>query len=82
MKLTPEQDNLINELAADLKPMVSKIEAGIKTTQNNYGRYGGLLAQLAHGNKLNAKVIGIALVRAGANAQGVADGLKMSFGDI
>ena len=54
-----------------------EIESGIKTTQNNYGRYGGLIAQLSKGDKGVANIIALALIKAGANSLGVNNGLKL-----
>jgi len=75
--MTPEQTKLISDLAADLKPMVKDIEAGIPTTQNNYGRYGSLISQLSKGDKRVGAIIALALIEAGANRVGVQNALKL-----
>ena len=75
--MNEKQIQLINDLANDFKPVVREIESGIKTTQNNYGRYGGLIAQLSKGDKGVANIIALALIKAGANSLGVNNGLKL-----
>ena len=75
--MNEKQIQLINDLANDFKPVVREIESGIKTTQNNYGRYGGLIAQLSKGDKGVANIIALALIKAGANSIGVNNGLKL-----
>ncbi len=69
--------SLIDDIAKMMAPLVKEIEDGIKTTQNNYGRYGALLSQFSKGDKSKAKVISLALIKAGANVQGVENGLKL-----
>jgi hypothetical protein len=75
-QLTEKQETLVNGLADDFRPLVKKIEASIATTQNQYGRYGQLLAQFSKGDPVIAKVIMLALERAGANPQGLRDGFR------
>ena len=77
MKLSPKQQQFVTECAADFKPLVMKIESGIATTQNHYGKYGAVISQLSKGNKNAAGFIALALVEAGANRLGVAYGLKL-----
>jgi hypothetical protein len=74
--LTEKQETLVNGLADDFRPLVSKIESSIATTQNHYGRYGQLLAQFSKGDRTVAQVIFLALERAGANSQGLRDGFR------
>jgi hypothetical protein len=75
--LTEKQEELVKGLAEDFRPLVKKIEASIATTQNHYGRYGQLLAQFSKGDPVVAKVILLALERAGANTQGLSDGFRI-----
>ena len=75
--MNEKQIQLITDLAADFKPIVAEIEGGIKTTQNNYGRYGALLNQLSKGDKRIAGILALALIKAGANSVGVNNGLKL-----
>lgn len=73
--MTPAQSALVAELAADLKPIVAEIEQSIATTKNHYGRYGAILSHLSGGDKLKTAVIFLAMQTAGANSQGLRDGL-------
>jgi succinyl-CoA synthetase alpha subunit len=79
--LTQEQKNkvsaLINDLAEMFKPMVKEIEGGIAITKDNYGRYGALISQLSKGNAGTAKLMAASLIKAGANAAGVTNGLNL-----
>ena len=68
---------LIDGLAEDLKETVMKIEARPMTTKDHYGDYGALLSQVSGGNKNKAGLIALALVKAGANRNGVSYGLKL-----
>jgi hypothetical protein len=77
--MTPQLAKLITDLATDFKPEVEKIESGIKTTQNNYGRYMSLISTLSKGNKQHAILFSLALNEAGANRQGVADAMRILF---
>ena len=80
MKLTKEKETeLIMQLAEDVAPFVREVESGIKTTRNNYGRYGAMLTRLSKGNKKMAMILGYAMMQAGANGQGVHDALQAFF---
>lgn len=68
---------LINSLADDVKPEVQRIETKLATTQNHYGDYMTLISTASNGNRQIGKVLSLALVKAGANAQGVASALKV-----
>lgn len=68
---------LINGLAEDFKPLVQEIEGGLATTQHNYGRYGAVISQFSQGKAGTAKIIAAALIKAGANATGVNNGLNL-----
>ena len=79
--LTPEEkkaklDQLISDLAGDLKPEVDKIEASPKTTKDHYGRYGAILTTVSGGNR---NIIALALIKAGANENGVKSALAVFF---
>ena len=70
--LPPEKVKLIKELSEVLKPTVQEIEnKKIKTTKNNYGMYLSLMSNRGSENKGVAKIIGLALIHAGANYNGV-----------
>ena len=79
--LTQEQKqkvaDLINGLAEDFKPIVRDTEAKPETTQHHYGDYGGIISSLSKGKAGAAKIIAAALIKAGANATGVTNGLNL-----
>jgi hypothetical protein len=75
-QMTAAQIAMIPDLANDLRPTVAKIESSIPTTRGHYGRYGSLLSQLSNGNATSAAILVLALIEAGANAQGAKDGFK------
>jgi hypothetical protein len=77
MKLTLEQQKLIDSLAEDLASFVEHIEAKPETTQNHYGDYGVALNSLSGGSKGKASIIALALVKAGANRDGVLNAYKL-----
>jgi hypothetical protein len=75
MKMTKEKETeLIMQLAEDVAPFVRDVESGIKTTRNNYGRYGMMLTRLSKGNRKMAYILGYA-----ASGQGVNDALRAFF---
>lgn len=74
-----KMEALIDDLANDFKPIVADIEKGIKTTQNNYGRYMSVLSQLGKGNRDHTNLFALALIKAGANRQGVGSAIKILF---
>lgn len=76
--MDPKIAELITSLAADFKDDVAKIEGGIKTTQNHYGRYMALLSTMNQ-NKTTTHILALALIEAGANRQGVLDAYKIMF---
>lgn len=64
-------------MAEELKPEVLKIEGGIKTTQNNYGRYMSLILQLTETIPQSSyEFWALTLIYAGANKRGVTDALR------
>lgn len=77
---TPEAkeklNTLIDQLADDLRDSVKEIEKSIPSTQNNYGRYMALLGQLSGNNRKTASILAAAMIRAGANTQGVRDAMQ------
>ena len=69
-------EKIVNALVPDLKPEVDRIEASVATTKGHYANYGQLLSVVGKGDKNKTRIVALALVRAGANKQGVADGLR------
>lgn len=70
-------EKLLSDLADDIKPEVSKIESGIAATQNHYGDYMQILSMFSGNTRI---LIGLALIRAGANKKGVQDALTVLLG--
>ncbi len=69
----------INDMAETLKDAVASIEAtSFPTTKNNYGTYMALMSQFCD-DKGQAKILAVALIKAGANKEGVRAALKVSF---
>ena len=66
---------IVEDLAADFRETVQSIETGIQTTQNHYGNYLTLILQIGETKEVR-QVVALALLKAGANKQGVADALK------
>ena len=80
--MTKEQETkLILDLAQELAPFVKDVESGKipQTTRNSYGTYGQMLTRLSNGKRRGAIILCYALLKAGANAQGVSDALQVFF---
>jgi len=71
-------DEIVANLAADLHPVVTEIEARRPTTRGHYGTYMGLFSRFAD-DIGQARILAMAPKKAGANAQGVDDALRVSF---
>jgi hypothetical protein len=76
MRLKIEQ--VVASLVPDLKPEVARIESSLATTKGHYGDYGGLLTTIAP-SKRKAQIVALALIRAGADKQGVASALQYFY---
>jgi hypothetical protein len=59
----------------DIIELVQRIESKPETTQDHYGDYGTALAKLSGGNKKRAQAVAVVLILAGANPNGVKNGL-------
>jgi hypothetical protein len=75
--LNPVQQKFVDDFAVDpdVVALVAGIEARPATTRNHYGDYGAALSTMSGGRKIVAQLLGLAFVKAGANAQGVSDAL-------
>lgn len=73
--MTIQQQELIDEVVNELRPVVQKIENGMRTTKDLYGEYMSLLASYPVDQR---KIIAILLIKAGANIEGVKWALKLS----
>ena len=71
-------DEVIDSIAATLREVVEEIEASTPTTRGHYARYMVIFSQFAD-DIGQARILAAALKRAGANAQGVEDALRVSF---
>lgn len=68
------------DMVPDLLPIVERQEAKPMTTKGHYGAYMAIIGTLAKGNRTIGLVVAMALKKAGANAQGVNDAFRISFG--
>ena len=87
MKLNSKQQELVKEMAQDMKPsvdkieaLVDKIEASVMTTKNHYGRYMELLSHFK--DSVAKQVICLAMIECGGNAQGIRDAYKLTEGSV
>jgi len=78
-KLPPKVIAVIDDLANDLRPIVKSIENCPMTTRGHYGRYMGIIGNVAKGNRQVGALVAQALIDAGANVQGIKDAFRMSF---
>jgi hypothetical protein len=63
---------IVTDLAKDFGPVVDKIEnTKIKTTKNNYAKYMGFIQEMSKNNEATMVIVGLALIKAGANYNGV-----------
>ena len=69
---------IIDNLADELRKGVAEIETRTSTTRGHYGTYIGLLGQFAD-DLGQARILAKALIQAGANERGVNDALRVSF---
>ena len=67
---------MITDLSVDLAPLVQEIENSAKTTQNHYGRYMSIIAQIG-ANQTNRQIVARALIGAGANVNGVRSAMRI-----
>ena len=73
-------DELVSDFAEMLKPEVDRIEATPATTQDHYGDYGALLSTVSNGDPRTAQLLALALIKCGANRNGVSWALKLFIG--
>jgi len=63
---------IVKDLSKDFRPVVDKIEnTKIKTTKNNYAKYMGFIQEMSKNNEATMVIVGLALIKAGANYNGV-----------
>ena len=73
-------DSIVADLSNDLRDQVAKIEADVETSRGHYGDYLNIMLVTANGDKSVAKILSLALIRAGANQRGVSDALRQFGG--
>jgi hypothetical protein len=74
--ILPNNQKLIDSLTPEFKEVVNEIEKSPATCRNHYDKYMSVIGGLSKGSKTTAKIIGLALIQAGANSQGVNDALQ------
>ena len=68
----------IDSLVPDLEPAIEIIEASLATTQNHYGRYMTMLIGIVpDSNAIMVMIVSQAMIKAGANPQGVNRALRI-----
>lgn len=75
----------VNELSEtkELIDLVNHIESDIiPPTQNSYGRYMDAIATLSDGTKGYDLIVALALIKAGANRQGVMSAINVNHGQL
>ena len=76
--MSARSDEAVREVADGLREYVAGVEASIATTRNHYGDYMAMFSRFTD-DVGQARVLAKALVLAGANEQGVADALRVSY---
>jgi len=76
--MSTKAQEIIDNLAEQLREGVAEIEARRPTTRGHYGLYMAIFGQFAE-DIGQAHILAMALKKAGANAQGVDDALRVSF---
>ena len=76
--MSTRAQEIIDSLADKLREGVAEIEASTPTTRGHYGTYMGLFSRFAD-DAGQGRILAAALKKAGANAQGVDDALRVSF---
>ena len=66
----------VSSLAADLRELVAEIEGKPATTQGHYARYMSIISATCDSETI-ARIMRLALLRAGANSQGVSSAMKI-----
>ncbi len=75
---TERLNEIVEDLASDLRGAVSEIEGSVKTTQDNYGRYLEIIVGSADDDDTR-RLIALALLAAGANRDGVRSAIRLAI---
>ncbi len=76
--MTSPLDKIINELADSLREGIAEIESNAPTTRGHYGTYMAIISTHA-ADAGQARILARALIKAGANEQGVNDALRICY---
>ena len=69
---------IIKEMAEDVKDVVKEIEEKDPSTRNHYAKYASIIKALTREKGSSMKyAVGLALIEAGANPQGVRDAVSL-----
>ena len=71
-------EELILELVEELRETVEHIESMPEITKGHYDSYLTLITTAARGNARHGMLVGTALIRAGANHNGVMSAMKLT----
>ena len=74
MEMTVEQRTALNEVVAEMKPIVQSIEGSLALTKGHYNEY---MKVLASAEKQHRLVAAYCLIQAGADKYGVSWALKL-----
>lgn len=71
--------DLIIQIAEDMREAVAAIEDTLPTTKNHYGAYLGMISR-TKGDNFTKSMVAVALIKAGANFDGVLDAYRINTG--
>ena len=71
--------DLIIQIAEDFRGAVAEIEDTTPTTKNHYGAYLGMISR-TKGDNFTKSMVAVALIKAGANFDGVLDAYRINTG--
>lgn len=72
---TKTLEEIIKEIAEEVRPHVQRIECRLATTRGHYGDYMDMLCVMPHPE--GRKLLSLALIEAGADPQGVRDAMHV-----
>ena len=77
MPLNPKIEAAIELLAVDMPVVIEAIETNPQTTRGHYGAYLSAIPRIAGDGPTMQRIVSLALIRAGANANGVRDAMRI-----
>jgi len=82
-KMTEKQKNFVKQTLAEttnlLKDVVKDIEESIPLSRGHYAKYMSVISSASKNQPHAGMLIALALVKAGANFQGVSDAVKLLY---